>query len=115
MMITWMEAMGNLPREPETRETLEPVTFDSSTAFDAAEALNILAHDYGLYAVKARLDDIPFRAGPNRETLEGIDETGREFYAQWREHADRTGPWEVPDWAEAILVAIVAGSSSDDS
>ena len=105
--VTEYEATGYGEGVPES------VTFDSSTAFDAAEALNVLAHDYGMYAVKARLDEIPFRAGPGRDTLEGLDEEGRRLYAEWKGFARWTGPDEVPEWAEAVLVAIVAGSSTE--
>ena len=56
--------------------------FDESTRFDAAEALSVLAHDYGLYRINTRLDEIRFSPRPSleRETLE---ETGEEFYRQW--------------------------------
>jgi len=94
--------------------------FDEVEAFDAAEALNILAHDYGLYAVKAELDAIPFRAGPTRDTLEGIDDRGRELYAEWTLLAEAgydagDDPHTVPEWAREILEAIQdAGAGERD-
>jgi hypothetical protein len=38
--------------------------------FDICEAYNLLAHDWGLYDVKARLDNIPFRCAPAAEFYE---------------------------------------------
>lgn len=81
---------------------------DDNEKFDAAEALNVLAHDYGLYAVKTALDDLGFEAGMARDTLEGIDERGRELYEEWAQDAEQTNPYEVPAWARAILDEIGA-------
>lgn len=88
--------------------------FNDSTRFDAAEALNVLAHDYGLYAVKTRLDNIPFNAGAGRDTLEGLDDQGREFYAEWEPLAANTDPYEVPEWADALFSAIDAARGVEE-
>ena len=79
---------------------------DVEEAFDTAEALNVLAHDYGLYAVKSELDRIGFRAGSSRDTFEGIDDTGRDIYRAHSIRAELADPYTVPDWAERLLRAI---------
>jgi hypothetical protein len=43
------------------------------------ETLNVIAHDYGLYAVKTRLDRMGFRAGL-RDSYERLDEDQQWFY-----------------------------------
>ena len=48
--------------------------------FDICEALNLLAHDFGLYDLKARLDDIPFKCGPVSEFYEGLTDNGKAIY-----------------------------------
>ena len=48
--------------------------------FDVCEAFNLLAHDWGLYDVKARLDAIPFRCAPSAEFFEGLTENGKAIY-----------------------------------
>lgn len=51
-----------------------------SSRFDVCEALNLIAHDWGLYDLKARLDAIPFRCAPSAEFYEGLTEEGRALY-----------------------------------
>lgn len=48
--------------------------------FDTCEGLNLIAHDWGLYDVKARLDRIRFRCAPSAEFYDGLSEGGREVY-----------------------------------
>ena len=89
----------------------EDIVMRLDEAFDAAEALNVLAHDYGLYAVKTRLDQVGFKAGPTRDTLGGINERGRKLYAEWEPMAEATDPYAVPGWAEDILATIQSSES----
>lgn len=51
--------------------------------FDTCEALNLIAHDWGLYDVKARLDAIPFRCAPSAEFYEGLSDEGRDLYDRY--------------------------------
>lgn len=55
------------------------------------EVLNVIAHDYGLYAVKTRLDRIGFRAGM-RDCYERLDEDQRDLYERLAWRAARTEP-----------------------
>lgn len=48
--------------------------------FDICEAFNLLAHDWGLYDVKARLDAMSFTAAPSAEFYEGLTNNGRAIY-----------------------------------
>lgn len=48
--------------------------------FDICEAFNLLAHDWGLYDVKARLDAMSFRCAPAAEFYEGLTDNGRAIY-----------------------------------
>jgi hypothetical protein len=48
--------------------------------FDICEAYNLLAHDWGLYDVKARLDGISFRCAPAAEFYEGLSENGKAIF-----------------------------------
>jgi hypothetical protein len=82
------------------------VWFDEIEQFDAAEALNVLAHDFGLYAVKTSLDRLGFRAGMGRDTFRGLSEQGKYFYKQWEREAEISEPYEIPVWANQILEAL---------
>ena len=48
--------------------------------FDICEAYNLLAHDFGLYDVKARLDNLGFRCAPSAEYYDGLSENARAIY-----------------------------------
>jgi hypothetical protein len=48
--------------------------------FDVCEAFNLLAHDYGLYDVKTRLNQMQFRCRSSAEFYDGLTENGREIY-----------------------------------
>ena len=48
--------------------------------FDICEAFNLLAHDYGLYDVKARLDAIPFKCAHSAEFYDGLSDNGKAIY-----------------------------------
>ncbi len=48
--------------------------------FDICEAYNLLAHDWGLYDVKARLDAIPFKSSASAEFYNGLSVNGRDIY-----------------------------------
>ena len=48
--------------------------------FDICEAFNLLAHDYGLYDIKTRLDRLGFRCSPLRETYDGLSDNARDIY-----------------------------------
>lgn len=48
--------------------------------YDICEAFNLLAHDYGLYDVKARLDDMGFKCASTAEFYEGLTENGQSIY-----------------------------------
>lgn len=82
-------------------------------SFDILEALNVLAHDYGLYAVKDRLDSIGFRAGPMRETYEALTDEGRHLYDS-RVASARTvrDSWSVPYWAEGLIEEATGGTDA---
>lgn len=48
--------------------------------YDICEAYNLLAHDYGLYDVKARLDSFGFKCSHSAEFYDGLTENGKEIY-----------------------------------
>ena len=48
--------------------------------FDICEAYNLLAHDWGLYDVKARLDGIQFKCAPSAEFYDGLSENGQAIF-----------------------------------
>ena len=48
--------------------------------YDICEAYNLLAHDYGLYDVKARLDKMGFKCAHSVEFYEGLTENGQAIY-----------------------------------
>ncbi len=48
--------------------------------YDICEAFNLLAHDYGLYDVKERLDAFDFKCSRSAEFYEGLTENGKEIY-----------------------------------
>lgn len=81
--------------------------------FDLAEALNVLALDYGLYAVNARLTDLGFCAGVRRDTYRALEDDGRAIYAALEPMAAATvDPYAVPTWAAEVLARI---GSEDES
>lgn len=83
-------------------------TFEDVDPFDIAEGLNVLAHDYGLYAVKTALEQrASFKASPLRDRLETIDDDGRFVYRELEALAHDTDPYTVPGWADAIISRIV--------
>jgi hypothetical protein len=82
-------------------------------AFDAAEALDVLAHDYGLYGVKAELDRIGFRAGVLRDRLEALEEQAQDVYRSLEPMALHSDPWDVPTWAAELLSEIGTASEGD--
>lgn len=96
----------------------DPVGFlarEEGDRFDLAEGLNVLAHDYGLYAVKTALDRAGFRAGPTRETLDGIEGAGREVFRRLAPLAEAwNDPYTVPYWADAVL-AVIRNDEGEDA
>ncbi len=48
--------------------------------FDICEAWNLLAHDYGLYDVKDRLNRLEFKCAPSAEFYEGLGENSKVIY-----------------------------------
>lgn len=48
--------------------------------YDICEAYNLLAHDYGLYDVKTRLNDMEFKCAHSAEFYDGLTENGQEIY-----------------------------------
>ena len=48
--------------------------------FDICEAFNLLAHDWGLYDVKARLDRMQFRCAPSAEFYDGLSDNSKLGY-----------------------------------
>lgn len=84
----------------------EDRNWTAEEAFDAAEALNVISLEWGLYAVNAALADrLRFRAGMGRDVFDGLEEAGKDFYAQWAPLADTvTDPYSIPEWAEEILI-----------
>jgi hypothetical protein len=84
------------------------MTMNANEAFDAAEALNVVSLEWGLYAVNTRLhDDLRFRAGMGLDVAEGLDDGARERYEEYSALASvQDDPYSVPTWAEPILAAI---------
>lgn len=64
--------------------------------FDICEAYNLLAHDWGLYDVKARLNRMQFKCAPSAEFFEGLSDNGKAIYGyhdfklRWRDARDNT-------------------------
>lgn len=54
------------------------------------EVLSLLAHDYGLYGVHARLNRIGLRVSPLRQTLSALDDWQQDLYTQLEPRAERT-------------------------
>ena len=48
--------------------------------FDICEAFNLLAHDFGLYDVKTRLDSLGFKSAASAEFYDGLSDNGRDIY-----------------------------------
>ncbi len=48
--------------------------------YDICEAFNLLAHDWGLYDVKARLDSFGFKCSRSAEFYCGLTENGQAIY-----------------------------------
>jgi hypothetical protein len=57
--------------------------------FDICEAYNLLAHDYGLYDVKTRLDKLGFKCAHSAEFFEGLEENGQDIYNYHAELLDQ--------------------------
>ena len=56
--------------------------------YDICEAYNLLAHDYGLYDVKTRLDNFGFKCSHSAEFYDGLTENGKEIYDHHSELLD---------------------------
>lgn len=48
--------------------------------YDICEAYNLLAHDYGLYDVKQRLNTMGFKCTRSAEFYDGLTENGQAIY-----------------------------------
>ena len=57
--------------------------------YDICEAFNLLAHDYGLYDVRTRLDNMGFKCGVSRDLYKNLDENGQAIYDYHADLLDR--------------------------
>lgn len=74
-------------------------------AFDTCEALSCLAHDWGLYALNARLNAIPFKPAPNL-TVDTLEYVAREMYDngnEWLEN-NTSDPYEPRPIPAGVLL-----------
>jgi hypothetical protein len=58
------------------------------------ETLNVIAHDYGLYAVKTRLDRMGFRAGL-RDSYDRLNDDQQWLYTRLERRAVKTLPTDT--------------------
>ena len=98
----------------DNRYAIRCERLDADRAIEVAEGLGVLAHDYGLYAVKAALDQIPFKAAPSRQTYQGLGFVGSEVYDENMSRAWDADAWEVPEWADTLITQIRQATAAPD-
>lgn len=57
--------------------------------YDICEAFNLLAHDYGLYDVLTRLNNMGFKCSRPAEFYDGLTENGQAIYNYHSENLDK--------------------------
>lgn len=92
----------------------DPLTDACFDRFDMCDALCVLSHDYGLYALRTRLDDVGYRPGlAGRGSFENLSDNGKSLYLRYAlrlrgkpDDAYEPRPWQDPPavrQAQALL------------